>query len=210
MKQFIIDRNNGSTESSIRYLNDSIRTYSWLIIGSQVQSRTTIIGSGKELNAQHQYLQDVEAAIAREENLSKSISDYQDTLKYARSKLDYAVAYGCYMCPCNMNLKIVSVNDYNDLIQEATDDMKIGQNPNNNYSIHTKINSIIKQNTNSIQQNTNNQQNINNQQQNINYSIQTNNQQKPIQQNNTQKPNNSKNIIMTLSFGVIGISYSFS
>ena len=139
LKQFIIDKADGLTEPGIRYLNDSIRTYSWLILGSQAQTRTTIIGLGKELDAQHQYLKNLEAAIAREEDLSKSISDYQDTLKYARSKLDYVIAYGCYMCPSNMNLKIGTVNDYNNMIQEATDDMKIG--------VNTQINSDIKKNT---------------------------------------------------------------
>ena len=138
LKQFIIDKADGLTEPGIRYLNDSIRTYSWLILGSQAQTRTTIIGLGKELDAQHQYLKNLEAAIAREEDLSRSISDYQDTLKYARSKLDYVIAYGCYMCPSNMNLKIGTVNDYNNMIQEATDDMKIG--------INTQLNSDIKKN----------------------------------------------------------------
>ena len=138
LKQFIIDKANGLTQPGVRYLNDSIRTYSWLILGSQAQTRTTIIGLGKELDAQHQYLKNLEAAIAREEDLSKSISDYQDTLKYARSKLDYVIAYGCYMCPSNMNLKIGTVNDYNNMIQEATDDMKIG--------VNTQINSDIKKN----------------------------------------------------------------
>ena len=146
LKQFIIDKANGLTQPGVRYLNDSIRTYSWLILGSQAQTRTTIIGLGKELDAQHQYLKNLEAAIAREEDLSKSISDYQDTLKYARSKLDYVIAYGCYMCPSNMNLKIGTVNDYNNMIQEATDDMKIGDN--------TQINSDIKKNTSTPTTNT--------------------------------------------------------
>ena len=44
------------TEPGVRYLNDSIRTYSWLILGLQAQTRTTIIGLGKKLDAQHQYL----------------------------------------------------------------------------------------------------------------------------------------------------------
>ena len=38
-----------------------------------------------------------------------------------------------------MNLKIGTVNDYNNMIQEATDDMKIG--------VNTQINSDIKKNT---------------------------------------------------------------
>ena len=146
LKQFIIDKANGLTQPGVRYLNDSIRTYSWLILGSQAQTRTTIIGLGKELDAQHQYLKNLEAAIAREEDLSKSIADYQDTLKYARSKLDYVIAYGCYMCPSNMNLKIGTVNDYNNMIQEATDDMKIG--------VNTQINSDIKKNTSTPTTNT--------------------------------------------------------
>ena len=135
LKQFIIDKSNGFTETGIRYLNDSIRTYSWLILGSQVQTRTTIIGHGKELDAQHQYLKNLEAAIYRAEDLSKSIADYQDTLEYARSKLDYVIAYGCYMCPSNMNLKIGTVNDYYNMIQEATDDMKLGMNNNVNLNL---------------------------------------------------------------------------
>ena len=53
LKQLIIDKSNGLTEPGVRYLNDSIKTYSWLILGSQAQTWTTIIGLGKELDAQH-------------------------------------------------------------------------------------------------------------------------------------------------------------
>ena len=214
MKQFIIDQSNGLTEPGIRYLNDSIRTYSWLILRSQAQTSITIIRFGKELDAQHQYLKNLEAAIARAEDLSKSISDYQDTLKYARSKLGYVITYGCYMCPSNMNLNIGSVNDYNNLIQEATDNMKIGLNSNINTNKNNRIQTntqtkssiqtdIKRTNINSnIQSNT---YNTNIQQPNINSNIQTNTNNTNSQQTTKM---NSKNLIMATSFSIIALPYS--
>ena len=74
-----------------------------------------------------------------------SISDYQDTLNYARSKLGYVLlCYGCYILPSNLNLKIGSVNNYNNVIHQATDDMKIGSNKSLNDSSNNRINDSSK------------------------------------------------------------------
>ena len=200
LKQFIIDKSNGFTETGIRYLNDSIRTYSWLILGSQAQTRTTIIGHGKELDAQHQYLKYLEAAIYRAEDLSKSIADYQDTLKYARSKLDYVIASGCYMCPSNMNLKIGTVNDYNNMIQEATDDMKLGMNNNVNLNLDKTSQST------STSTQTNTQTSIHTNKETTNTNKETTNTTNTTNTTHEEK----KGIIMAISFSVIGILYLIS
>lgn len=51
------------------------------------------------------------------------------------------------MCPSYINLKIESVNNYYNMIQEATDDMKIDSNTNVNFNIRSKLNESLHKNT---------------------------------------------------------------
>ena len=109
-------------------INDSIRTYAWAILVSQSQARNSILGSGKAFDAQKQFIANVEDAINSEVDLPSSIDRYQRTLQYARSKVDFVIGHGLYMLPSNMEIEVGVVNGYNNLIQIATDDMKLGFN----------------------------------------------------------------------------------
>ena len=42
----------------------------------------------------------------RRVNIQEDIKRYQDTLKYAFSKVDYSIGESIYMIPSDMNLKI--------------------------------------------------------------------------------------------------------
>ena len=125
---FILDDSNGFTKAGVERINDSIRTYCWLILGSQSQTRTDILGTGTAFDAQKQFLANLEDAINSPVDLPSQISRYQDTLKYARSKVDFVYGIGLYMSPSDMELQIGIIQNYNNEIVIATSDQKLGLN----------------------------------------------------------------------------------
>ena len=140
---FILDNSEGFTKAGVERINESIRTYCWAILSSQSQTMTDIIGTGTALDAQKQFLKNVEDAINSPVDLPSQISRYQKTLKYARSKVDYVYGIGLYMSPSNMELRIGTVMDYNNEIVIATKDQKLGLNNNVNNKPTGNINEII-------------------------------------------------------------------
>ena len=109
-------------------INESIRTYCWALLGSQSQTRTDILGTGTAFDAQKQFLANVEDAINSPVDLPSQIARYQNTLKYARSKVDFVYGIGLYMSPSNMELRIGTIQDYNNEIVIATDAQDLGLN----------------------------------------------------------------------------------
>ena len=104
---FVLDKSSGFTQAGVSRINDSIRTYVWAILGT---------------------LANVEDVINSEVDLPSSIERYQLVLQYARSKVDFVVRLGLYMMPSDMDLYIGTINDYNNLITIATDDLQLGHN----------------------------------------------------------------------------------
>ena len=125
---FILDKSDGFTRPGVERINDSIRTYCWAILGSQSQIKSDILGVGSAFDAQKQLLANVEDGIQRPIDLPSPITRYQNTLKYARSKVDYVFGYGLYMVPSNMELQIGSIKDYNNEIILSTHDQKLWWN----------------------------------------------------------------------------------
>ena len=126
---FVLDDwKHGFTQAGVSRLDESIRTFVWAILGSQAQTRSSILGSGKAFDAQKQFLSNVENAINSEIDLPGSIERFQSTLQYASSKLDFVIGIGLYLIPSNLEMKVGVINSYNNLIQIATEDMKVGIN----------------------------------------------------------------------------------
>ena len=130
----ILDNSDGFTRAGVERINDSIRTYCWAILGSQSQTRTNILGTGTAFDAQKQYLANIEDAINSPVDLPSQIARYQNTLKYARSKVDFVYGIGLYMSPSNMELQIGTIEDYNNEVVIATDSELLGLNN----SVNTK------------------------------------------------------------------------
>lgn len=142
---FILDTAEGFTRAGVERINDSIRTYCWAILGSQSQTRTDILGTGTAFDAQKQFLANVEDAINSPVDLPNQITRYQNTLKYARSKVDYVYGIGLYMSPSNMELQIGTIKDYNNEIVVATGEQTLGFNNGvNNQPIPPKQNVKVK------------------------------------------------------------------
>lgn len=126
---FILDEGNGFTQAGVERLNDSIRTYVWCILSAQAQTRSNILHS---FGSQKQCLTNIENAINSVEDLPSSIDRYQNTLRYARSKVDYAIGFNLYMIPSDLQLQIGTITNYNNEIVIATFNQKLGLNPSIN------------------------------------------------------------------------------
>jgi len=125
---FMLDQTMGFTHAGVEWLNDSIRTYVWAILGAQNQERTPILGSGTAFTAQKAFLANTSAAI--QQAGETSVTKYQSVLQYARGKLDFVIGEQLYMCPSDMTLTLLSahISGYNNEILVATKDMAPGQN----------------------------------------------------------------------------------
>ena len=118
---FVLDEGKGFTQAGISRINDSIRTFVWAILGAQSQARTSLLGIGKAFDAQRQFLANVKTAIKAAADIPESITRYQDTLGYARSKVDFVVGFDLYMMPSDMDLFIGKINGYNNLLVDASE-----------------------------------------------------------------------------------------
>lgn len=125
---FILDNSDGFTKAGVERINESIRIYCWSILSSQAQTRTSIIGIGTAFDAQKQFSSNVIDAINRPSDLQTQISNYQSTLKYARSKVNFVYGAGLYMTPADMKLRIGKIVNYNNEIIIAKKDQNIGIN----------------------------------------------------------------------------------
>ena len=131
---FILDKSNGFTRPGVERINESIRTYYWAILGSQSQIKSDILGVGSAFDAQKQFLANTEDAIQSPVDLPSQITRYQNALKYARTKVDYVFGFGLYMAPSNMELRIGTIQGYNNKIILSTHDQKLWWNATVNLS----------------------------------------------------------------------------
>lgn len=125
---FILDKSEGFTYSGIERINESIRTYVWALVGAQSQTRVDVLKIGTGFDAQKQFLSNVQDVINSPVDLPTQILNYQNVLKYARSKVDYAYGFGLYMSPSDMVLRISTVEGYNNEIVIASKNQTLGFN----------------------------------------------------------------------------------
>ena len=131
---FILDKSNGFTRPGVEHINESIRTYCWAILGSQSQIKSDILGVGSAFDAQKQFLANTEDAIQGPVDLPRQVTRYQNALKYARTKVDYVFGVVLYMAPSNMELRIGTIQGYNNKIILSTHDQKLWSNATVNLS----------------------------------------------------------------------------
>jgi hypothetical protein len=134
--RFMLQKSRGFTTAGIARINDSIRTFIYCVLGAQVQARTAIIGqSGTSPDAQKQFAVNLHDAIYADLSIPDSIERYQNAINNSHSKLDFAIGSGLYMIPSDLVMKIGSLDNYNNNILIATDDMDFGVNNINNKQI---------------------------------------------------------------------------
>ena len=124
-KQFILEDSKGFTRAGAVRIDDSIRNYVHCVLGSQAQTRSSIL---KSLETQQYFTDLLEQNIKSMFSIPESITKYQDAITKTNSRVDYVVAQGLYMIPSDLVLKVGTVSGYNNNIVVASTDMKLGHN----------------------------------------------------------------------------------
>ena len=116
-------------------INQSIESFCFAILGSQVNVRSSIAGSqGSSIETQREFLSLVEDAI-RNPDLGKSVQRFQLAIESAKVRLDLAISPGTWLLPSKMVVNTESVVGYNNKLKKATSFMKIGVNSDLNIPV---------------------------------------------------------------------------
>ena len=132
---FLCPVSHGLTSAGLSRINQSIESFCYAILGSQVDVRSSISGSqGSAIETQRQFLSMVEDAI-RNPDISKSVQRFQLAIESAKVRLDLAISPGLWLLPSKMVVNTESVVGYNNKLKKATRRMKIGINSDLNIPV---------------------------------------------------------------------------
>ena len=124
----------GLTQAGLARINQSIEAFVYCVLGSQVNVRSSILGSGgRAKEAQSEFLVLVEDAIMQPD-LAKSVQRYQLAVDEAKVRLNFAVCPGAWLMPARMVINTGSVIGYNNQLKQAVPGMKLGVNDEVNKS----------------------------------------------------------------------------
>ena len=102
----------GLTQAGLSRINQSIEAFVYCVLDSQVNVRSSIVGSGGRANkAQSEFLVLVEDAI-RQADLAKSVQRYQLAVDEAKVRLNLAVCPGAWLMPARMVINTESTVGY--------------------------------------------------------------------------------------------------
>ena len=117
------------TRKFIEKINRSVRAYVYLVVTSQVQTRSSIVGNSvPAVDAQQVFKSTLKALINENYSIFMDIERYQGVLEHPLSKVDFSLGTGIYMLPSNLNLNIGKTKGYNNKILLRNTDIKIGSN----------------------------------------------------------------------------------
>ena len=132
---FLCPVSHGLTSAGLSRINQSIESFCYAILGSQVDVRSSISGSqGSAIETQRQFLSMVEDAI-RNPDISKSVQRFQLAIQSAKVRLDLAISPGLWLLPSKMVVNTESVVGYNNKLKKATKRMRIGVNSDLNIPV---------------------------------------------------------------------------
>ena len=132
---FLYPVSHGLTSAGLSRINQSIESFCYAILGSQVDVRSSIAGSqGSAIETQRQFLSTVEDAI-RNPDISKSVQRFQLAIESAKVRLDLAISPGLWLLPPKMVVNTESVVGYNNKLKKATTFMRIGVNSDLNIPV---------------------------------------------------------------------------
>ena len=124
----------GLTQAGLSRINQSIEAFVYCVLGSQVNVRSSILGSGgREKEVQSEFLVLVEDSL-RQPDLAKSVQRYQLAVDEAKVRLNLAVCPGAWLLPARMVINMESVTGYNNQLKQAIPGMKLGVNDEVNTS----------------------------------------------------------------------------
>ena len=124
----------GLTQAGLARINQSIEAFVYCGLGSQVNVRSSILGSGgRAKEEQSEFLVLVEDSI-RQPDLANSVQRYQLAVDEAKVRLNLAVCPGTWLMPARMVINSGSVIGYNNQLKQAMPGMKLGVNDEVNTS----------------------------------------------------------------------------
>ena len=125
----IITQSKGFTRKGIEQISKSVRTYVYLVLTSQAQTRSSIVSnSAPAVDAQKVFKSTFKALINEDCCIGIHIDSYRGVLEHALSKVDISVGTGIYMLPSNLKLSTGKTKGYNKIISVSNTRMKIGSN----------------------------------------------------------------------------------
>ena len=117
------------TKKDTEKISKSVRAYVYLVLTSQVQKRSTIVGNSMPaVNAQQALKAMFKALINEDYSIGIDFERYQGVLEHALSKVDFSVGITIYMLPSNINSSIRKTKGYNNKTLVSNTDMKVGSN----------------------------------------------------------------------------------
>ena len=124
----------GLTQAGLARINQSMEAFVYCVLGSQVNIRSSILGSGgRAKEAQSEFLVLVEDSI-RQPDLAKSVQRYQLAVDEAKVRLNLAVCPGAWLMPARMVINMGTVTGYNNQLKQSVPGMKLGVNDEVNKS----------------------------------------------------------------------------
>ena len=120
------DKSESLTQAGMARLNHSIEAFIYCTLSSQVNVRSSILGSsGSAKEAQREFLVLVENAI-RKLDIWKSVQNFQRAIDEAKVRLDLAVSTGIWLMPSNLLPNTQIMAGYNNSMQKGSSDVKVG------------------------------------------------------------------------------------
>jgi len=134
---FIPVNGRGLTKAGLTRLNQSIEAYVYCILGSQANTRSSIIGSsGSAQETRREFLnllEDKSSGVIINRDIVDSIQRFQDVIDSTNVKLDLAISPSLWLLPSKMIINTqTNIAGYNNFLQQATDNMNFGYNNINN------------------------------------------------------------------------------
>ena len=140
LTRWILKTSKGFTRVGLTMISKSVRAYVYLLLTSQVQARSKIVGkTANALDAQNIYMNSFEELLKSDYSIADDIARYQGFLEHAMSKVDFSVGAGIYMLPSNMNLNINKTQGFNNKILTSESSYKLGLNNRVNAKQKTAI-----------------------------------------------------------------------
>ena len=118
----------------------SVRAYVYLVLTSQVQTRSARVGNSAPAVDAQQHFKDTFKSL-KNEDLCIDIEKNEGVLEHGLSNVDFSVGMGIYMLPSNLNLATGKKEGYSNKILVSNTGMKIGSNKDINKDHETRCRS---------------------------------------------------------------------
>ena len=110
LTHWILKTSKGFTRVGLTMISRSVRAYVYLLLTSQVQARSEIVGkTANALDAQNVYINSFKELLKSDYSIADDIARYQGVLEHAMSKVDFSVGGGIYMLPSNIIIIIIII-----------------------------------------------------------------------------------------------------